>query len=228
MSIIGSIVNGVLGANAAGDAAKTQSDAAQKAQQLEQSNQQNALDFQNNVWDTTQTNEQPYLQVGQTAANGLRSYLQTPFSAPTLADVQNTPGYQFQLQTGVDALDKSAAAKGNLFSGTQGTELERFGTGLADSTYNEAYNRALSTYQTNLNALLAGTGVGQTAAGQEGQLGQSAASNVAGVDLRGSEDQAQQINNAAAARASGFVGKANAYGNMANQLGNDASELMFL
>jgi hypothetical protein len=228
MGLIGDIFQGINGSNAATKAAGTQSDAAKQAQQLELQNQQHALDFQNGVWDTTQKNEQPYLQVGQTAANGLNQFLQTPFSQPTLADVQNSPGYQFQLQTGVDALDKSAAAKGNLFSGTQGTALEKFGTGLADSTYNDAYQRALGTYMTNYNTLMGGSQLGEHAAGTTGQLGQEAAGNTGQIDLTGGAQQAQQINNAAAARASGYVGSANAWNSAINNANSQMQQAAFL
>jgi hypothetical protein len=44
------------------------------------------------------------------------------------------------------------------------------------------------------------------------------------IDLGGSEAQAQQINNAAAARASGYIGQANAYNQMNNNINQQLME----
>jgi hypothetical protein len=229
MGLIGDIFQGVIGSNAAKNAANVQAQGSQSAQNLELENQTGALNFQNNVYDTTTKNEQPYLDVGSTAANKLQQLVSgTGFQAPTLAEAQQTPGFQFELGTGVDALDKSAAASGNLFSGTQGTALEQYGTGLADTTYNDAYNRALQTYMTNYNTLMGGAQLGESAAGTTGQLGQQAAFNTGQLDLTGGAQQAQQINNAAAARASGYIGSANAWNNSINNANNQMMEAAML
>lgn len=246
MSIVGDIVGGILGANAAGDAASVEQKGAKQAQDLLLKNQQGAQDFQNSVWSGTRANEQPFLQAGQTSVNNLATLANNPntfnygptFQAPTAADVANTPGYQFQLQQGIDALDKSAAAKGNLFSGGHGTDLENYAQGLANTTYNDRYNQALQTYMTNygvwnqglqnrLGALGSLTGTGLSSAGQLGALGQSAAGNMANIDLTGGAQQAQQINNAAAARASGILGKAGAYSNMAGGIASGFGNVDF-
>jgi len=236
MSFVSSIVGGILGANAAGDAASTESKAAQQAQQLELKNQQAAQNFQQGVWSGTQGNENPYLNLGAQNAQTLQSLTSTPgkgllqgygsFQAPTLAQAEQTPGYQFALQQGTRAIDENAAANGTLMSGNTGTALQQYGQGLAQNAYQQTYNNAFQNYQTNFNTfnqnqqnqyarLFGTTGLGQGAATQTGALGQSAAGTMAGIDLTGGQQQAQQINNAAAARASGILGQANAYSNMA-------------
>ncbi len=69
------------------------------------------------------------------------------FKAPTEAEVQATPGYQFALDQGLKGVDTGAAAKGTLLtSGNQKSRLA-FATGLADQTYQGAYQRALGEYQ---------------------------------------------------------------------------------
>jgi hypothetical protein len=238
MSIVGDVIGGIMGAGAAGDAASVQQKAAQEAQKLEQQNQQKAQDFQSGVWSGTQQNEQPFLGAGQTSVNNLASLANNPntfkygqtFQAPTLADVEATPGYQFQLQQGTDAINKHAAATGNLLSGNTGKALEDYGQGLASTTYNDRYNQALQTYMTNygvwnqglqnqLGTLSGLSGVGLSSAGQLGALGQSAAGNMANIDLTGGAQQAQQINNAAAARASGILGQNQAWQGMIGGLG---------
>lgn len=224
MSFIADIAGGIMGAHAAGDAANVESQAAKKAQDLIAKQQQDALDFQNGVWTADKANQQPYLDVGSTSANHLRDLLNNPFKAPTLDEAKANPGYQFALDSGTTALDKSAAASGNIFSGTQGTALQEFGQHLGEQNYQSVYDRAMQQYMNRYSTLMGGTQVGQTATGQYGQQGQAAASNIANVDLTGADMQAKQINNAAAARASGYLGTANAWSSMAGNLAGDASK----
>ena len=201
--------------NAAQDAAAAQKSYAQQAQQLEAANQQKGVDFQTQEWTGQQAAEQPYQALGATSANAYANLLQHPFTAPTLAEAQNTPGYQFNLQTGTQAINENAAATGNLMSGNTGTALQKYGQGLATNTYQQAYQNALTQYQTNLNAAGQGVNTGLTSTGQLGQFGQAAANNLSNLYLTGGQQQASQLNNQGAAIAAGDVGQANAYANMA-------------
>jgi len=74
-------------------------------------------------------------------------------------DLTLDPGYQFNLQEGQKAIDRRQLARGNYFSGGAGKELQEFGQGLADNTYNTAFNRALQGYGTGLTGALANAGV---------------------------------------------------------------------
>lgn len=220
----GSAVAGAVGKKSAANA---QQQGAEQAQQLEAQNQQKAIDYQNQQLKTEQQQQQPYVDAGSQGLNSLRSLLSTPgqgllqnydsFQAPTLEQAEQTPGYQFNEQQGVKALDTSASAKGNLFSGTQGTALEEFGQGLAQNTYQQAYQNALNSYNTNGNTFYTNqnnqfsrlgqlAGVGQQATNVLTGAEQSAAGNVGNVLVNGAQQQAQQVNNAAAARASGYRG----------------------
>lgn len=211
MPVVGSLISGFFKAKGAKAAANSQMLGAQQAQALEKQNQTAALGTQAQEWTQQQANQQPFLQTGQQSTNALGRFLQTPFQAPTLAEAEQTPGYQFTLQQGTNAIDQNAAANGTLLSGNTGTALEKYGQGLASTTYQQDYQNALNTYMTNYQTLLGGSQLGQTTAGQLGQEGQMAALNTGNIDLTGGAQQAQQINNAAAARASGYIGKANAY-----------------
>lgn len=105
----------------------------------------------------------PYTQAGAAGATGLQNLIQNPFS------FQSTPGYQFARDQGIQALDRSAAARGMLGSGRQSKDLERFGTGLADQTYGSAFQRMLQAAGFGLGAQGAQTNtIGQ---GLQGQLG---------------------------------------------------------
>lgn len=215
MSFISSLVGGILGSGAASKAASTESQGAQQAQALELQNQQGAQTAQNTALTSTTAAEQPYQQLGAQSANNLSTLLGKGFQAPTLADAEATPGYQFQLQQGTKAIDENAAANGTLMSGNTGTALEQYGQGLGQSAYQQDYNNALSSYGANVQSLQGATNTGLSSTGQLAGANQSAASNLAGIDLTGGLQQAQQINNAAAARASGYLGSAAAWSNAA-------------
>jgi hypothetical protein len=151
------------------------------------------------------------------------------FQAPTNVTEQNDPGYKFRLDQGMQALQNSAAARGDLLSGGTAKALTNYGQDYASNEYGNVYNRALGQYQQNYNqyqqnqtnqfnrfASLAG--LGQTTAAQLGQFGQQAATNYGNIALTSGAQQGQQANNAAAATASGYVGGANAWGGALNNL----------
>jgi hypothetical protein len=215
MSFISSLAGGILGAGAANDAAAVESQAAKKAQDLSKSNQTDAINMQQGVWSGTQAAEQPYQELGATSANHLRDLLSGGFKAPTLAEAEQTPGFKFNMEQGTRAIDQNAAANGTLMSGNTGTALEKFGTGLAENTYQQDYNNALNSYMANYSTLKGGTDTGLSSTGQLGQFGQDAATNTGRIDLTAADQQMQQINNAAAARASGYLGSAKAWGTAA-------------
>lgn len=90
----------------------------------------------------------------------------TPFSNTqfTGEDLQNDPGYQFQLQQGEQALARSQAARGNLFSGSALKAAQDYGQGLAGTSFDNANNR----YANNRNF---NYGVAQDQAGIYGNQG---------------------------------------------------------
>jgi len=223
--LAGGLTSGLLGSNAATTAAGEQTQA-----------EQNALNFQEQVFGQEQANQAPYQQAGVSSLGTLMQALQsgqfgpgsTPnapqftqtFTAPTLADAQASPGYQFTAQQGNKGVLQGAAAAGGAISGGTLKALDTFNTGLADSTYNDVFNRALQTYgaglqgyqanlsgyQANLqnqaqqfNQLLAPVQIGENATANINQSGQQAASTVG-----------QIMGNIGQSQAAGTVGSANA------------------
>lgn len=72
------------------------------------------------------------------------------FVQPTAADMMaNDPGYQARLQTGLDAVQGSAAAKGSVLSGGTLKALNDYSQTFASNEYNNYYNQALQGYTTN-------------------------------------------------------------------------------
>ena len=111
--------------------------------------------------------------------------------------LRKTPGYQWQLEQGTGALEKSAAARGKLFSGGQQEALLKYSQGLADTTYN--------TYLNNLYNLV---GSGQNAAAQTGALGSQTAKNVGEYSMYGGDATASGLYSA-------YNASQSAYGDLA-------------
>jgi len=98
------------------------------------------------------------------------------------------PGYQFRQSEGAKGVERSAAARGGLFSGRAAKDLTRFNQGLASSEFGNAWNR--------LSGL---AGIGQNATNSD--MAQS--TNFA-------NSSANLITGSGNARASGYVGAGNA------------------
>lgn len=97
----------------------------------------------------------PYMQAGQQAITSLSDYAtKAPQFSFNPSNLQNDPGYQFQLQQGQDAITNRSSAMGLNASGNTLKDLTSFGQGLAGTYYNDAFNRAKSTFDTNQNATL--------------------------------------------------------------------------
>ena len=116
-----------------------------------------------------------------------------------MAQFQADPGYGFRMSEGMKALERSAAARGGLLSGATLKGVQRFGQDLASQEYTNAFNRYQAERAARLAPLQSLAGVGQTTAQQIGQAGMQAAQNIGDTQMSG-----------AAARASGYVGGANA------------------
>jgi len=145
---------------------------------------------------------------------GAPGSLLTPFTAPDSVTEQNDPGYKFRLQQGQQALENSAAARGGLLSGGTAKALADWSQQDASNEYQNVYNRAFNTFETNQtntwNRLAAMAGLGQEANTQLLGAGNSVLGATGGTTASIGSQVGQNINNAGAARASGYVGSANA------------------
>jgi hypothetical protein len=205
----GSLFGGLFGASASSKASKQYIQGLQQAQgQLSSTEQQGLQQFA------------PYQQAG-TQATGLLSQmtgspgqgLLTPwdqkFTAPTAEEAAKTPGYQFQLKQGEDALQNSAAAQGGLLSGGTLAGMNQYAQGLASSNYQNVFNNSLTQYQNAYQSflnnqnntyqrLLGVSGQGLQAAGSAGNL-------ISGIG----GDIASLYGQKGAAQAAGTIGGAN-------------------
>jgi len=185
--VAGAVVgSSLIGANAANKAANTQAGAMNRAAELQYQQYQDTV-----------ARQKPFYDVG---VNALPELVEASKYQPfTMDKFQADPGYAFRLSEGQKALERSAAARGGLLSGGTGKALQRFGQDYGSQEYTNAFNRYQAERTARLQPLQALTGMGQSTGQQISQQGQQMASNVG--DAMGS---------AAAARASGYVGTANA------------------
>jgi hypothetical protein len=180
------IASSLIGANASRRAASTQADAANRAAQLQQEQFNRQIELQ-----------APFRDVGVRALPELEAASRyTPFG---MEQFTADPGYGFRLAEGQKALDRQAAARGGLISGGALKAATRFGQEMGSQEYTNAFNRYQTERQARLNPLQSLAGMGQTSVAQLGQAGQTMAT---GVGEAGAQ--------AAQARASGYMGGANA------------------
>ena len=121
---------------------------------------------------TQQGNNQGIYWVDPTDAKGQQQ--------KAMADFQTDPGYQFRIDEGVKAIDRSAASRGLLRSGAQIKAVSDYGQGTASQEYRNYFDRLLK---------LAGMGGESTAAANNTSAGlTSSAGNfiTAGGAARGS------------------------------------------
>src|SRR5574343_1431717 len=185
--LAGTLGAGLLGASASKSAASAQSDAANNAASLQQQQFQQQLQL-----------SEPWRKAGETALNKLIP-LATEYTPFGMQQFQADPGYGFRMSEGMKALERSAAARGGLLSGATLKGVQRFGQDLASQEYTNAFNRYQAERQARLAPLQSLAGIGQTTAQQIGSSGQTMAENVG-----------EMMTSGAAARASGYVGQANA------------------
>ena len=197
------------GANQIGKAASTAANigtgAADRASQLQQ-----------NQYDQTRADLAPYRTAGTNALAQL-----TAGTAPGgqftkqfgMSDFQQDPGYGFRMSEGLKALDRTAAARGNLLSGSTLKGAQRYGQDLGSQEYQNAFNR----YQTNrsnvLNPLQSLAGVGQTSTNQGIAAGQNFATNVGNLGMGAASNQADAGLAAARANQSAYGAIGNAFSN---------------
>jgi hypothetical protein len=200
---VSSIGGGLMASSAAKKASKVQVAASEKADASNERMLERQIGLQ-----------EPFRQGGLTAQNEIMQYLGIggDKNAPGYGSLaksfdelyggdkfQQDPGAQFRQSESLKALERSAAARGNLLSGATMKGITRFSQDLASQEYQNAFNRYQVERSAKLNPLQSLMGSGQSATnvmtGNVGQAGQNQMANAY---------------NAGQARASGYVGSANA------------------
>jgi hypothetical protein len=126
-----------------------------------------------------------------------------------ISQFQADPGYAFRLAEGQKALERSAAARGGLMGGATGKALTRYGQEMGSQEYQNAFNRYQAERSARLNPLQSLAGLAQSATNVLGTAGQNYATGAG-----------EALGAGAQARASGYIGAANAIGGGLNQYMN--------
>ena len=155
-----------------------------------------------------------------TTPYGMSQYQQSPLYTPmvnNLAELQATPGYQMQLQQGLQAINNSSAAKGGLLSGANEMALNNYAQNQAATGFQNAWQRAQTAYGNAFSQNLQGQQQTANVLGQQADLYNVAANqsnqnvanyaNASGVGLN-------------AANALAGIGQSSSISNAYQNLGN--------
>lgn len=236
-----SLLGGLFGKSAASSAGNTIAKAAGQAAQNQNAAGQQAQNDLTQEINRAGTTVAPYTTLGSSTAKELTNALapggsltqgwNQTFSAPTAAQAEATPGYQFQVQQATNALQNSAAARGGLLSTGTAKNLAGYINGLASTNYQNTFNNALQSYDTNFNTwntsnnnlfnrLYSATGLGQNAAESQNAT-QAGLTNALASNITGNQQVANQdLLGGAQATAAGIVGGSNALTNGLAGAGN--------
>lgn len=165
---------------------------------------------------------------GGLANYGLDQYKQDVGYTPmvtTLEELQATPGYQFQLEQGLQGVNRSAAARGGLLSGANLKAINDYAQGQAATGYQAAWQRAQDAYanafgrnQQKFQNLQTMANNGQSAAGMQGNAALSVGQGLAGA----SSNYGNNMSSLALAQGQN---QANMYTGIANALGGTLTGL---
>lgn len=213
-----SVYSGMNAADAAKSAAGEQQQAAEQAAQLQASE-----------FGTITNNLQPFVGAGTTSltqlqnltgtnpgGNPLTAQLTKPFQ-PTMAQLAQTPGYQFTLNQGLESTQNSFAAQGLASSGAALKGASNYAEGLASNTFQQQFQNYLGQNQQIYNMLQGQVSTGENAAAQVGTLGNQSVAAQNALTTGG-----------AAAGAAGTVGAANALTGALGNISGSASNTALL
>lgn len=230
MSVVAAAVVGsaVVGGVSAYQSGKSQEKAAKSAAASQEAIADENIALQRELAEQQREDFAPWRDVGEQALNqmwaGVQSgeFLPEKFD-PSQIDLESDPGYQFRMDQGVEALDKSAAARGRLQSGAQSKALVDYGQGMGSQEYSNAYARYSDQYAkeadrraTQYNMLSGLSSGGQASAAGQAQATSNLASTSGNILSNLGNAQAQSQYAQGQARAGAYQGMAQA-GNQAAQ-----------
>jgi hypothetical protein len=197
-AVVAGLGSAAIGAYASNRAAKVQANAANNATQLQQ-----------DQYNQTRADNEPWRIAGQNALDNLTGILNSgKLSARfSMADFTNDPGYQFAAKEGQRAIANQANAMGGGGLGAM-RRASSFAEDNANKFYGDAFNRWNTQNQQEWNQLSGLAGTGQSATNAVNQAGANNASNQGNI-LIGSAGQ----------QGAASVNQGNIYGNAINQLG---------
>jgi len=178
-------------------AASQEKGAAQSAANAQQNAATQAIQQTEQNYQRTSGNLSPYISAGNNALGQMQALNSGDYSSFTAS-----PDYQFSLSQGIQGLDRSAAARGSLYSGGHSADILGYAQGLASQNYGNYYNRLAS---------LAG-------------LGQDAASNLGSIGTKNAASIGSYLTGAGSSQATAAIQSGNANTNLTSQLAQLAGQ----
>lgn len=168
----------------------------------------------------------PYAKAGTNALTQLQAGLGLSgqdASNNFLKNFRAGPGYQFQMGQGVKALDRSASARGGLYSGAAAKSLTTYGQGLANQEFGGNLDRLQGLVSGGQNAATNIGNILSSFAGQRSNAILGTGQARAGVRSGGLQAILDALYQGGAAQAGGVINSANAksagWGNLLGLLG---------
>ncbi len=208
--------------------------AAQQAAQTQKTGQ-GAVTRMTDMYTKGMEQYQPYTEMGTGAVKALSDFLNLSGGGPSApagfhfdpASAATDPSLDFRLREGQKAIERSAAAKGNVLSGGTAKALTQYSQDLASTEYQNMFNRALTEYQTKQQAqqqlyaqLFGVTGLGANAAQSSADFGQRYGQQAGAMDMATQEMINNLLMGGAGAQSSGQVAQGNAWANALNGVSN--------
>ena len=181
----GMLAGNLISGFGAQNAANTQAAGAQNAALLSGLFQQQGIQAAQQMFGQAKETLAPYTGAGSDTLKMLMSYVQGTGAqdakvgggganllstfAPTMAQLEQTPGYQWAREQTLGAMTNSAAAKGLGTSGNLVQGLGTAATGLASQTFNDQLKNYMAQNLQAYNMLMGPSQMGATAAGQVAQ-----------------------------------------------------------
>jgi hypothetical protein len=224
---VAGLAGGLIASSGARQAASTQADAATKAADVQSQSSDKALALQEKLYNQQVSLQDPYRQAGLTGQNRLMELLglggntgaagygkyAQDFGA---ADFQADPGYAFRLSEGQKALDRQAAARGGLISGSALKAATRYGQDMGSQEYQSAFNRYQQNRANQLQPLGNLMASGQSAASNQGAAAGNYGTSAGNLITGQGNAMAGGIMGAGQAGAAGQLGAATSIANALN------------
>lgn len=200
------ILAGLIGAGATLISGFLGSQASQQAASSEAASAKAALDLQARTLEQSRADQLPWMQAGRVALEQYMGEIGVSSTgaggAPFQSQFKETPGYQYSVEQGEKGVVNNLNALGMRNSGAALQALTKLRQGLASTEYNSYLNRLA----------------------QASGMGQAQANETAALSANSAAGQARSLQDIGAARASGYVGSANAWtnalGNFSNNMGS--------
>jgi hypothetical protein len=223
------------------NAANAQRDAAERSAAVQKEMADKSIAAQRDMFDIGRADLAPYRESGVTAQNQLMQLFGLGGDTTnanygkyaqdfTMPEFTGDPGYQFRLKSGMDALNRSAAARGMGISGANIKGATEYGQNFGSNEYERAYNRALNTFQTNrsnqLDPLYKLYTGGQASAANSAAAASNLGSNLGTTYSNLGTNLGKSATDAGAAEAGGYIAGGNAINQTIGNLGNQYTGML--